>query len=194
MSTFPVKATMPYPHFPFFIFFGGGLKILFCTPCHTGKVQICNPTLDTMSWLQGGGVLCPIVLTLDFQEWIPMPPVSLYFSDVRFTKWTYPSHSLADIWFNVQCMLHCLTYSFVLHPHSCNFKVRNFSTTQIWVYHHHIKFMMTRLSCETDGKGYKVSNYSPRWESKIKPNFCSFICWYKESKCHRKKSILIVKQ
>ncbi len=51
-------------------FFGGGIIIyyLFCTPCHTRGAQICNPTLDTMRWLQGGRVLCPVVLTLDSQE------------------------------------------------------------------------------------------------------------------------------
>ncbi len=50
------------------------------TPCYA---QLCLP------WIPGNASL-----------WIPMPPVSLYFSDVRFTTWTYPSHSLADMWFN----------------------------------------------------------------------------------------------
>ncbi len=37
----------------------------------------------------------------------------------------------------IQRMLRCLTYSFVLHPHSHNSKVINIYITQIWVYHVH---------------------------------------------------------
>ncbi len=38
MTTPPMEAAVPYPHFPFFL----------CTPCHTEGVQNCNHTLDTI--------------------------------------------------------------------------------------------------------------------------------------------------
>ena len=90
--------------FPFFIFLGGdayffcsahlviqgGLRfvILLWIPCVDYREGECYAQL-CLSWIPGNPSL-----------WIPVPPVSLYFSDVRFTTWTYPSHSLADIWFN----------------------------------------------------------------------------------------------
>ncbi len=48
MITFPLKVAMQYPHFPFFLFFGGGVEFLFCAPCHTKGGPICNPILDIM--------------------------------------------------------------------------------------------------------------------------------------------------
>ncbi len=43
MTTLPVEADMPYPHFLFF-----WLGFPFCTSCPTWGAQNCNPTLDTM--------------------------------------------------------------------------------------------------------------------------------------------------
>ncbi len=118
----------------------------FCTPCHTGGLQYCNPTLDTMYpcvdyregecysqlyllWIPGNPSL-----------WIPMPPVSLYFRDVRFTMWTYPSLSLAEICFNTFCIVShaalCYTHILII------LKIINISITQIWVYHAQHKFVI----------------------------------------------------
>ncbi len=44
--------------------------------------------------------LCLLWIAGNFSLLIPVPPFSLYFSDVRFAMWTYPFLSLAGIWFN----------------------------------------------------------------------------------------------
>ncbi len=104
MITLHVEVAVPYPHFYFFYFLGGdayifysallviqgGLRfvILLWIPCFDYREGECYAQL-CLAWIPGNPSL-----------WISMPPVSLYYSDVRFTTWTYPSHSLADIWFN----------------------------------------------------------------------------------------------
>ncbi len=86
MTTLPVDAAMPYPYFHFLLGF-----LLLCTRCHTGGVQNCNPTLDTMYPCidyREGECYDQLSLPLDSQDtslWILVSPVSLHFSDVRFT-------------------------------------------------------------------------------------------------------------
>ncbi len=109
-------------HTHIFIFYNGLRFPLFCAPCHTGWVQKYIPTLDTMYPCVNNregecyAQLClPWIPTNPFLL-IPMPPISLYFSDVRFTTWTYPSLSLADIWFNACCIIShaALRYTYIL--------------------------------------------------------------------------------
>ncbi len=53
--------------------------------------------------------LCLLCIPRNPSLWFPMPPVSLYFSDVRFTKTTFPSLNLADIASHtVLCYTHIL--------------------------------------------------------------------------------------
>ncbi len=47
---------------------------------------------------------------------IPIPPVSLYFSAVRFTMQPHPSLGLPPCCFMSQHMLYCCTCCFVQHP------------------------------------------------------------------------------
>ncbi len=110
----------------------------FCTPCHKGGAQNCNPTLDTIyPWVDYREGECYVQLCLPWiprnpSLWIPMPPVSLFNGDNRFTAWTFPSHGIADIWFNACCiatMLRCAKPTFLY------FKVINIYITQICVYH-----------------------------------------------------------
>ncbi len=106
MTTFPAEAAIPYPHFPFSFF---GSLFPFYTPCCTGGLSF-NPTLDTMypciDFKEGEWYtqLCLPWSPMNPSLWIPVPPVSLYFHDIRVTLWTYPSHRLAGILFNVCCV------------------------------------------------------------------------------------------
>ncbi len=72
--------------------------------------------------------------------WIPVPPVSLYFSDdwllVHHVNLSYSCPCWYYIWYS-PCALCCFTSCFVPHPHSCNFKIINNYISQIWVYHCH---------------------------------------------------------
>ncbi len=69
-----------------------------------------NPTLDTMysciDYREGEcyAKLCLLWIPRNLSLWIPTPPASLYFSDFRFTIWTYLSLSLVDIWYNAYCV------------------------------------------------------------------------------------------
>ncbi len=67
-----------------------------CDDCLELEVHIPSHSANNVCYAQ----LCLAWIPGNPSLWIPVPPVSLYFSDVRFTTWTYPSHSLADIWFN----------------------------------------------------------------------------------------------
>ncbi len=84
MTTLPVEVAKLYPHFHFPLFW---LVFPFFTPCQTGGAQDCNLTLDTMYLCidYREGELCLLWIPINPSLWIPVPPVSLYFSDTRFT-------------------------------------------------------------------------------------------------------------
>ncbi len=82
MTSFPVEAAMPYPHFPSILFLEGGANIcsahlvikgglrfviLLWIPCVDYREGECYAQL-CLSWIPGNPSL-----------WIPVPPVSLYF-------------------------------------------------------------------------------------------------------------------
>ncbi len=85
----------------------------FCSAhlCHTKGINNCNHTVDTMypciNYREGECFvqLCLLWIPKNRSLWIPVPPDSLYFSDVRFTTWTYPSLVHADIWLNTFSVL-----------------------------------------------------------------------------------------
>ncbi len=72
MITLPVEvAAMPYPHFLYlFSFFGGDRISILHTLSYRGSsiVILFFKYHVSLHWLQGGRVLCPVVLTLDSQE------------------------------------------------------------------------------------------------------------------------------
>ncbi len=110
MITLPVDAAIPYPHLPFFSFFGGRDTVSILHTLSYRGSSIVILLLDTMypcvDYREGE---CYTQLWLPWIPrnpplWIPVPPVCLPFSGVRFTTWTYPSHSLTGIWFNACCI------------------------------------------------------------------------------------------
>ncbi len=166
MSTLPVEVTMPYPHFLIFLFFiYNGLGFLMIWPCHTQGVHKCNLTLDTMYtcidyreracyaqlcllWIPGNPSLC-----------IPKPPVFLYFSDIRFTTWTYSPFFLPDLWFNACSVL--LNTMFRSH----NSKIINIYLTQIWVFQPLVK-LMGWIKCTKTGSWRSKSPHI-HWSSSL---------------------------
>ncbi len=106
------------PHFFVFFFW---LRFPFYTPCHMGGAKNCTPTWDTMypcidyREKERYAQLCLPWIPRNLSLWIPLPTVSLYFSDVRFATWTYPFLVLLlydSMHAMLLCMLLCPTPTF----------------------------------------------------------------------------------
>ncbi len=78
----------------------------------------------SLHWSQGWRVSCPVVLTLDSWESLFMDTLAscpLYFSNVMFTTWPYPSLGPWPCWYMIQCILCvavdaalCYTHIFII--------------------------------------------------------------------------------
>ncbi len=108
-----------YCSFPCNVIFFDGLDwdfYLFCTTCHTDRTQKCNPSLDTMypyvNFREGEcyAQLCSHWIPRNPSLWIPVSPDSLYYTDIRFAAWTYPSFS-----FLLHDLMHVPCYSMLFN-------------------------------------------------------------------------------